>query len=285
VDRIPPPIRSLLGEELLDEELEVREGQFHTVVIGSDRVVCLARTPAAAARLPHRAATLQALAELDLGCRVPQPLASGGFPGSEVPAHLVLDRLPGSPLESAVLADPSTARAVAAQYAKLLSRFRRAGHDAKSRNALRPDARDRWKTFAAAVRDELFPLMSTAGQARADRELDGLASLPYRVDAVVHGDLGSENVLWEDTVEGPRLGGVIDWDEASLGDPAEDLAAIGASHGRRFLDRVIAAGGWNEPDLYERITAITATFALQQALQAVRDDDEDELDDGLSSYR
>ncbi len=49
--------RVLPGARL--SELTVREGQFHYLVIGADRVVCLARTAAAAARLPLRAAALR----------------------------------------------------------------------------------------------------------------------------------------------------------------------------------------------------------------------------------
>ncbi|MFC4010181.1 phosphotransferase [Nonomuraea purpurea] len=108
------------------ERLAVRRGQFHQVVVGPDRVVCLPRTPAAATRLPERAAVLRLLAGLgDLGVPVPRPLESGGE------EYLVLSRVPGEPLEA--FADVATAEAVAARYAELLatgagrSRHRRTG--------------------------------------------------------------------------------------------------------------------------------------------------------------
>jgi len=59
---------------------------------------------------------------------------------------------------------------------------------------------------------------------------------------VVHGDLGGENVLWETTDGAPRPGGVRD--EVSIGDPADDLAAVGASYDEALLGRVLALGGW-----------------------------------------
>lgn len=84
----------------------------------------------------------------------------------------------------------------------------------------------------------------------------------------------------------PRLGGVVDWDEVTLGDPAEDLAAIGAGHGEELLARVLTRGGWSDDDaLTSRIATIRATFALQQALAAHRDGDEEERADGLAGYR
>lgn len=61
---------------------------------------------------------------------------------------------------------------------------------------------------------------------------------------MVHGDLGGENVLWETTDGAPRPGGVVDRDEVSIGDPADDLAAVGARYGEALLGRVRALGGW-----------------------------------------
>jgi aminoglycoside phosphotransferase (APT) family kinase protein len=153
------------------------------------------------------------------------------------------------------------------------------------RAALPEAAEDRWRRFADDVRRELFPLMSEPGRRRAERELAALASLPHRTGAVVHGDLGPENVLWENADGLPRLSGVVDWDEVVLGDPAEDLAAIGAGHGRELMERVLARGGWRDGGVAARIAAIQGTFALQQALAAGRDGDPEELAGGLAAYR
>ncbi|MEU4510654.1 hypothetical protein AB0G05_14240 [Nonomuraea wenchangensis] len=62
-------------------------------------------------------------------------------------------------------------------------------------------------------------------------------------------------------------------------------AAIGAGHGAELLERVLALGGRPEHGLLDRVAGIRGTFALQQALHAVRDGDEDELADGLAEYR
>ncbi|GAU65764.1 putative kinase [Streptomyces sp. NBRC 110611] len=127
--------------------------------------------------------------------------------------------------------------------------------------------------------------MSGSGREPAERELAALDALPHLTSAVVHGDLGRANVLWETSGGIPRLSGVVDWDEVSVGDPAEDLAAVGAGHGEELLGRVLALGGWTGRGVAGRITVIRGTFALQQALSASRDGDEEELADGLSGYR
>ena len=56
----------------------------------------------------------------------------------------------------------------------------------------------------------------------------------------MHGDLGAENVLWEWTDGLPHLAGVLDWDDVTLSDPAEDFAAIGAGYGPE-----LCRSGWS----------------------------------------
>ncbi|MEU3654520.1 aminoglycoside phosphotransferase family protein [Streptomyces sp. NPDC032161] len=292
---------ALLSRLLPDDEpgeLALRRGQFHDVVIGSGRVVCLPRTRAAAARLPERETVLRVLAGLDLGFRTPEPLGrgevrDGGAPGGGTTPFLVLSRIPGEPLTADALDDPRVVRAVAEQYAALLRGLARAGADEAVRAAVPREPEGRWPRFAESVRGELFGLMSDAGRLRAEGELASLDGLPghgaAEALALVHGDLGAENVLWEWEGGLPRLAGVLDWDDVVIGDPAEDLAAIGASHGGELLGRVLALCGGPEFGcairMATRIAAIRGTFALQQALCGVRDGDEGELADGLAGYR
>ncbi|MFI9627042.1 phosphotransferase family protein [Streptomyces sp. NPDC052042] len=302
-----------MGRLLPEDEpgrLTVRRGQFHDVVVGSDRVVCLPRTGAAAARLPEREARLRVLAGVDLGFRTPEPVGrgvdrdaavaaadadadadadavGGGGSGGGVP-YLVLGRIPGEPLAADAVGDVGMAEAVARQYAALLGGLVRAGADGAVRAVLPQEPEGRWRRFAEGVRAELFGLMSERGRLRAERELAALDELPRTGAAdvaVVHGDLGAENVLWEWERGLPRLVGVLDWDDVALGDQAEDLAAVGASYGDELLARVLALSGPPDAGRLARIAAIRGTFALQQALWGMRDGDEAELADGLAGYR
>lgn len=279
--------RGLLGTLLPDDdplELAVHRGQFHTVVIGAERVVRFARTAAAGERLPGRAAALRTLAGLGLGVRTPEVRAVGGSGAGSTPPYPVLSRLPGAPLAREALRSGEAADAVAAEYTALFTAFAAAGSNTAVREALPHTPSDRWRVFADDVASELSAEMSAAGRARAERELARAARLPRHTRAVVHGDLGAGNVLWE-TVDGlPRLTGVIDRDDVCLGDQAEDLAAMAACYGDALLGDVLARLA--APDgLAGRIAAIRGTFALQQALYASRDGDLEELDDGLSGYR
>jgi aminoglycoside phosphotransferase (APT) family kinase protein len=131
--------------------------------------------------------------------------------------------------------------------------------------------------FAAGVRNELFRLMSARGRDRAATELDQLLRLEPTTATLVHGDLGGTNLRFA----AGRLVGVLDWDEAHLGDPAADLASIAVTVGWPAA-RAIAPELEPELELAARVYA--ATFALQQAPPAARAGDQDSLWDGLAGY-
>jgi len=253
-------------------DVAFRSGQSHDVLITPDRVFRFARTAEAAAGLTRRAALLAALDRLDLGVAVPAPVAPAGD------GFLVLRRLPGAPLDRR--AATAAAGRVAAEYARLLRAL------AAHRPAGLPTADPhRWARFARDVRAELSGLMHDAGRERAERELSAVLDLDHVATGLVHGDLGGENALWRLDGAGPRLTGVVDWDDVAVGDPAEDLAAIGASYGPDLLDRVIALLGADRAPTWRRVRAYQGTFALQQALAGARDGDDGDLADGLAGYR
>jgi aminoglycoside phosphotransferase (APT) family kinase protein len=94
----------------------------------------------------------------------------------------------------------------------------------------------------------------------------------------VHIDLGGANLLWTTAVGVPKLTGVLDWDEACIGDQA---ATIGWPLAERIDTR---RRGGARPMLADA-KIIAATFALQQALPAALNGDQAGLDDGLRQYR
>ncbi|CCH33049.1 hypothetical protein BN6_57910 [Saccharothrix espanaensis DSM 44229] len=251
----------------------MHSGQFHDVVITPDRVLRYPKTAAAAAELPGRAALLEQLGTLDLGTAIPRPLAAIR-PAPLGEYHLVLTRVPGEPLDQSGV--DVAIDVVAREFARVL----RALSEVDFPDVVPVADPLRWSKFADGVRAELFPLMSGDGRERASRELTAVLALDHVATGLVHGDLGGENVLW---VEGPTLSGIVDWDEVSIGDPAEDLAAIGASYGPTLLARILA--DLENPPVGHRIAAYQGTFALQQALAGALDGDDAELADGLTDYR
>jgi aminoglycoside phosphotransferase (APT) family kinase protein len=66
--------------------------------------------------------------------------------------------------------------------------------------------------------------MSGAGRDHAGTQLNQVLAFDPAGDALVHGDLGGGNLLWDTAGAGPRLTGILDWDEAQIGNQADGLA-------------------------------------------------------------
>ena len=86
-----------------------------------------------------------------------------------------------------------------------------------------------WRDFLTTVADRHRYSWATVGRlvnsGEINRILDRLVRLAAHcpeIRALVHGDFGSNNVL----TDGHRITGVVDWSEASIGDPLYDVANI-----------------------------------------------------------
>lgn len=97
---------------------------------------------------------------------------------------------------------------------------------------------------------------------------------------LVHGDFGASNILWESTT----LSGVIDFGGAGIGDPAYDLAGILSSYGEDFFKRCISMYP-NGEEIKERVTFYQRTFALQEALHGVENNDKQAFENGIRDYQ
>ncbi len=142
----------------------------------------------------------------------------------------------------------------------------------------------RWESLAAQLRDQVVPMIATpAGRVRATWDLARAVDAARVAGAVgvSHGDLGGENVHVDPT--SGHIVGVIDWDDAAPGDPALDLAAIGAHAPPWLLPALLEL----DPSLagsQERANAYLGTFALQEALWGVQSGDAAAVASGLQPY-
>jgi aminoglycoside phosphotransferase (APT) family kinase protein len=259
------------------------QGQFHDVVLSRDVVYRFPKDEDSRTRLAGRTAMLAALARLPLPVAVPEPVDAGqaGLPLGR--SHVVLRRLPGEPLGARRAAQAATV--VAAHLAALLDALLAAGASPELAGRVPRAEPDQWHQFATDVGRVLFPLMSAGGRQQATAELQAVLQIDPVGDALVHEDLGGDNLRWDLAGPQPRLTGVLDWDGASLGSQSADLASLAATYGWQIAEEVAGLRpGADRADL-GRARAIMATFALQQALPAALSGDKAMLDDGLISYR
>ncbi|MBO0844177.1 MAG: aminoglycoside phosphotransferase family protein [Nocardioides sp.] len=186
------------------------------------------RTP----RFPDREAQLRREVELlpwlapllPLPVPVPQIL-------SEDPLTVRHEYLPGGPC-------PGTSPA----HGSAVGDFLRALHDVDPDDAVRHGARDasaaqgEMRETLARMERDVLPLLphhvASIGRALVDR-----MATPPPVSRLVHGDLGPEHIR----VVGEQVGGVIDWGDTCVTDPAVDLAWTTLGSAPAFADAVLAA--------------------------------------------
>lgn len=157
--------------------------------------------------------------------------------------HLVLERAAGAPLVETPLR-PEAQRRLGGQLAGLLAQLRAV--------TSWPLPARSWPTLWGVLDD----LVGTPETARA---ASVAASAPVRL---THGDLSWGNLLV--TGEG-ELVAVIDWDGATLADPAQDFAALCANVEPEVAS-VIRALTPDADLLTERANAYMATWAVQNEL-------------------
>lgn len=263
---------------------ELLRGQFHDVALLGDVAYRFPRDEESRRLLPARVALLRALRSCEMPVAIPGLLSDAAVGRPLGQCHAALQRVSGRPIGRGEIANVQAQPDVVTDLALLLDRLLELGTDATIQQAVpRADQRT-WECFADDVARVLFPLMSAAGRARAEAELNRVAAVDPAGEALVHGDLGGANLLW--TVSGSelRLAGVLDWDGAHIGNQADDLASIAATFGWPLAVELDAKRHDGETPTIADARAVAATFALQQALPAALSGDKAALDDGLLAY-
>ena len=119
-----------------------------------------------------------------------------------------------------------------------------------------------------SVRDRVFPLLDAHTRRAADERwvefLTNDAAIAFR-PALIHGDLGTEHILVD-----PCLGkvtGVIDWEDASIGDPALDYAGLLANLGVDAVQEVLSAfGAPGDAELVARAAFYASVASFHEVL-------------------
>jgi aminoglycoside phosphotransferase (APT) family kinase protein len=260
-------------------------GQFHDVVLLDDVAYRFPRDEESRRLLPARGALLSVLGNCRLPVAIPGLLSKAALSQPLGRSHVALRRLPGQPIEHEQITGALALSAVICDLAVVLDRLSELGADETIQAAVPRSDRHRWEQFASEVSAVLFPLMSTSGRRRAEAELNRVLTVDPVGDALVHGDLGGTNLVWSFDEPEPRLTGILDWDEAHIGNQADDLASIAVTFGWPLARRLDAMRHAGDTPTVCNARVIAATFALQQALPAALSGDASSLADGLITYR
>ena len=262
------------------------EGQFnHVLVVDEALIFRFPRTDDGMAMLAREVTLLPRLAGT-LPLATPAPVSSLADQETGQLIGMGYPMLPGEPLTTEALAaigDEAALDRMASQLAGFLRALHTFPLDGIALGSQTTDVAAQWFELYQAFQSELYSFMrSDARRVTDELFAEVLADLrqhpPAR--ALVHGDFGGGNIL-HDPVR-LEITGVIDWGFAGPGDPASDIASLSCS-GEDFLAR--GFGVYPEmAAMLPRARHYRATFALQQALYARRDGNQEDFDDGIRNY-
>ncbi|MFJ7886620.1 phosphotransferase family protein [Lysinibacillus xylanilyticus] len=135
------------------------------------------------------------------------------------------------------------------------------------------------------IQNTLFPFIRKDAQKEISQSfesfLKGKAFSNLDI-TLIHGDFGASNILWNP--ETSMISGIIDFGGSGLGDPAYDFAGILSSYGEVFFEMCINLYP-NGNEISERVKFYKSTFALQEALHGIENDDREAFECGIKDYR
>lgn len=295
---------SRIGELLPDlffHKVEKSSGQFHdTLIINREWVF----------RFPHyRDGVDQLSAEVDLlhalqtrlPLAVPIPSISSFSPPVPGLAVAGYRYIPGDPIDPEVL--KNVLPAAQENLAGLLAGFLHALHELPLaglpsrlpggfpeegfRAAMVRDLRPEWETMYDEVAASLFPVMRPDVRRSLKDHFFNYFDTPQLQEftpCLRHGDFGGPNILWHRATG--QIFGVIDFSSCAVGDPAMDLASA-STLGSDFFERLAHK---YEPDaqkrekLLSRVHFYSGLFALMEALDGMKYDDDDAYSRGMAAY-
>lgn len=219
----------------------VTEGFDSDAVIVNDAwVFRFPRRPDVAAQLAVEQALLPALAAR-LPIAIPH-FEIGVAAGDDLLPFVGYRLLPGTQMRAEHVRTLSVAQrdALAAQLGAFLSALHTFPVESvrSIAPAMRVTERDPVMDERAAVERDVFPLLTPAEQ-RWAHALYAEVSDPqiwHWTPVVTHNDLNTDHILFDPHTQ--RIGGIIDWGDMELGDPANDFAAL-FEYGQPFMETVL----------------------------------------------
>jgi aminoglycoside 2''-phosphotransferase len=198
-------------------------------------------------------------------------------------------RLPGEPLWRETLQaipDP----AVVARLALQLGEFLKSLHSLLAAEAIPiplpvADTRAACNDVYQRIRAKLFPHMRTQARQWAAQHFETFLNDPESFifqPVLKHGDFGPSNILYDPGEQ--AVCGIIDFSGSALGDPAYDFAGLLSGYGEAFV-RSCAAGYPEVESLLPRARFYQGTFALEEALFGIENNDPQAFENGIESYR
>jgi aminoglycoside 2''-phosphotransferase len=194
-------------------------------------------------------------------------------------------RLPGIPLgreEFKRVQDEIVRAKLASQLARFLNEL----HSIPIEGLDFPieDGPEYWGELYMTIRDCLFEYMNEAGRQKTQEHFEAYLDDPalQRFEpAIRHGDFGGTNLLYDQ--DRGAMSAVIDFSFSGIGDPAVDIAAA-QTFGPAFF-KYYKKHYPLSPETLARADFYRGTFALQESVYGIENQDIRAFDEGLVGYR
>lgn len=263
------------------------DADFDVVVVkdstGQRWIVRAPRRAAAGAALEAERGLLKALGRAhDTGLisfDVPRPKGAASMSGSDDGRAIVYSEVPGAPL---VMARLEPGPGLAANLGRALAEIHELPPTLVEDEGLPTYDAEQYRQRRLAELDagihtgKIPPRLAD----RWERQLENVSWWRFE-PCVVHGDLGEHQIM----VSGDTVRGVVDWMDARVADPADDLAWLVASAPEDIVDAVVEAYQMRRretPDahLLDRARLASELALLRWLMYGVRTDNADVIADG-----
>ncbi len=139
------------------------------------------------------------------------------------------------------------------------------------------------KELFHTIQNKLFQFINEKSQTEISSLFEAFLSHKEPIKTtLIHGDFGASNILWNS--KNCEISGIIDFGGSGIGDPAYDFAGILSSYGMDFYNKCIDLYP-NGSEIAKRVTFYKSTFALQEALHGLKNNDNAAFENGIKDYR
>jgi aminoglycoside 2''-phosphotransferase len=279
-------IRELDTELNINHSEVIRLGQNNDVLIVNDTLVF--RFPKYVEGIKKLKKETEVLEQIrgKLSLPIPYPQYKSMEPNEVGKVFTGYQRIEGTPLWHDMMKNIHNEERIASQLVQFLKELHSQPVDSlgiEKKSA--EDVRNSIVGLYGKFKNKLFPYMNETSRSEIDHNFEAFLSnkelLSFNT-VLIHGDFGASNILWDSKRE--EITGIIDFGETEIGDPAYDFAGLLSSYGQPFVKRCLSMYPDGER-IFERMTFYKSTFALQEALHGVENNDREAFESGMREYR
>lgn len=225
-----------------------------------------------------------------IGDRVPIEVPRPGYHdfhlGMKRWTFISYHKIAGEPLEAELLhkiGEKQLLRYLAGQLGRFLKDLHRIDTTMIGKREMENVHRE-WTDMYERIQAKLYSYMTQEARRWVDHHFSSFLEQRVNFEIVltlIHGDFGTSNILF-DSIE-QRISGIIDFGSAGIGDPAVDYAGLLASYGEGFF-RLVMDQSPEVIGMMDRIAFYKGTFALQEALFVLENNDPEAFRNGMKDY-